>query len=181
MTDLREAQPDDRASIVHIHELAFGDPTITQLVNDMLGDASTEPMLSLLASAGGEDAGHVFFSHVRIESADQADSVGASILAPLAVVPDKQGQGIGGSLIRRGLELLANRGVRLVFVLGYPAYYGRFGFKPAGVQGFQATYPIPEANAEAWMMLDLDPDGGELAGGRVVCADSLNKEEYWVE
>ena len=62
-----------------------------------------------------------------------------SLLAPLAVLPDYQKQGVGG-IISHGLKLLTAAGIDLVFVLGHPGYYPRYGFKPAGVQGFEAPY-----------------------------------------
>ena len=75
-----------------------------------------------------------------------------AILAPLAVVPDAQGQGIGGALIEHGLSLLQRSGVGLVFVLGHPGYYPRHGFEPAGRLGFDAPFPI------------LDGERGRLDG-----------------
>ena len=42
-----------------------------------------------------------------------------------------------------GLKQLAESGVDLVFVLGHPGYYPKFGFRPAGALGFEAPYPIP--------------------------------------
>ena len=50
----------------------------------------------------------------------------------LAIVPDAQKQGIGGKLIEQGLEFLSKSRVDLVFVLGHPEFYPRYGFKPAG-------------------------------------------------
>ena len=86
------------------------------------------------------------------------------MLAPLAVVPECQKQGVGGTLVKHGLELLSKSGVDLVFVLGYPEYYTRHGFAPAGVRGFDAPYPIPEKNSDAWMVFELRPGViGELS------------------
>ena len=103
------------------------------------------------------------------------------ILAPLAVIPDDQSKGIGGRLITEGMRRLAASGVDQVFVLEHPGYYPRFGFHPAGLHGLAASYPIPAENADAWMVQDL---GSGLLGqvhGRVICADALDKPEYWVE
>ena len=66
------------------------------------------------------------------------------ILAPLAVVPEYQGVGVGGELIRHGIEQLKAMGSQTVFVLGHAAYYPRHGFEPcAGDKGYPAPYPIP--------------------------------------
>ena len=70
----------------------------------------------------------------------------------------------------------------MVFVLGHPGYYTRHGFTPnAGQLGFPATYPIPPKNADAWMVQSLAPDGLPKTKGRVLCADALDKAEYWAE
>jgi putative acetyltransferase len=71
--------------------------------------------------------------------------------------------------------------VDLVFVLGHPAYYPRFGFSPAGARGLDAPYPIPQKNAEAWMVRELRPGVIGDCSGRVICADALADPEYWRE
>jgi len=86
-------------------------------------------------------------------------SVKAVALAPLAVIPERQRQGIGGRLIREGLDWLRERDERIVLVLGHPRYYPRFGFSSdlAGSLGS----PFPK---EAFMALELKP--GALEGTR---------------
>lgn len=68
----------------------------------------------------------------------------AAGLAPLAVAPAVQRQGIGSQLARAGLEICRERGFALVVVLGDPAYYARFGFEPASAHGLGGDYPAPE-------------------------------------
>ena len=95
--------------------------------------------------------------------------------------PDSPGQGVGGHLIEEGLRRLSASGVDLVFVLGHPDYYPRHGFRPAGALGFKAPYPIPDKNADAWMVQELRPGLIGTVRGTVVCADALDKPEYWRE
>jgi putative acetyltransferase len=104
-----------------------------------------------------------------------------SFLAPLAVIPKFQRQGIGGSLIKKGLQLLSKSGVELVFVLGHPEYYPRHGFTPAGKLGFETPYPIPEKHANAWMVQALRPGIIGSVSGQVVCCDALSTPELWRE
>jgi len=52
-------------------------------------------------------------------------------LAPVAVRPEFQKQGIGGELIREGLKVCLQLGYDSVIVLGHPEYYPKFGFEPA--------------------------------------------------
>lgn len=174
---IREARPSDLHHVLAVERAAFGSDVEADLVRDLLADPSAAPMLSLLAWDEGRAVGHVLFTAVRMDHATAP--VSAMILAPLAVVPDAQGRGIGGTLIREGLTLLRQRGVDLVFVLGHPGYYTRHGFEPAIPRGLTAPYPIePEA---AWMVQALRPGLLGSVRGRVVCADVMNRPEYWRE
>lgn len=72
--------------------------------------------------------------------------VEVSVLSPLAVLPAQQSLGIGAQLVRRGLEMMTERSVPLVFLEGAPAYYARFGFVPAAEPSFRKpSLRIPDA------------------------------------
>lgn len=72
--------------------------------------------------------------------------VKAPVLSPIAVLPERHGQGIGSALIRRGLELLDERGEPLVFLEGDPGFYSKVGFKAGGDLGFRKpSLRIPDA------------------------------------
>ncbi len=175
---LREALNSDLDTVFFIEKQAFGSEEESNLVRDLLADESAKPVVSLLAFQGNQAVGHLLFTRARLEP-DTGHSI--SILAPLAVVPDYQKKGIGGKLIKKGLELLSNSGVDLVFVLGHPEYYPRHGFQPAGRLGFEATYPIPDDKSDAWMVQALSPGIIGAITGKVICADAMNKSEYWRE
>lgn len=175
--DIRESSDSDLNDVLFVEREAFGEDDEAELVRDLLEDPSAKPLFSLLAFQGDRPVGHILFTKVRLTNSSQK----AAILAPLAVVPDSQKQGIGGKLIEEGLELLSKSGVELVFVLGHPEYYPRHGFQPAGCLGFEASYPIPEEHADAWMVRALSPGVIGSVRGKVICADALNKPEYWLE
>lgn len=80
--------------------------------------------LSLVATEAGRVIGHVAFSPVRIDGR----ACGWFGLGPIAVAPDRQGQGLGGALIREGLARLHAEGAKGCVLLGDPGYYTRFGF-----------------------------------------------------
>jgi putative acetyltransferase len=148
-------------------------------VRALLNDHSAKPLLSLIALNNDRAVGHILFTTARISGTQ--DTASMVILAPLAIVPDAQKHGIGGKLIEKGLELLSKSGVDLVFVLGHPDYYPRYGFKPAGHLGFEAPYPIPDEHADAWMVQALRSDVIGTVNGKVICADALNNPEHWRE
>ncbi|MCP3869755.1 MAG: N-acetyltransferase [Gammaproteobacteria bacterium] len=177
---IREALNSERDIVLSVERAAFGSSEEANLVSDLLDDATAQPLLSLLAFREVRPVGHILFTRALLVPEPQSP-LNLSILAPLAVLPEDQKQGIGGQLIEQGLEMLLDTGVDLVFVLGYPDYYIRHGFKPAGVLGFDASYPIAPGNADAWMVRALRPGVVGHYRGRVMCAEALNKPEYWVE
>lgn len=177
--EIREACQADLQDVLRVEREAFGYDKEAELVNDLLNDPTAKPLLSLLAFEGGRAVGHILFTACKLEGCE--GSVSVSILAPLAIIPDFQKQGIGGKLIERGLELLKERGVDLVFVLGHPGYYPRYGFNPAGLEVFRAPYTIPEKHSDAWMVQELRAGIIGALSGQVVCADALMKPEHWRE
>lgn len=66
-------------------------------------------------------------------------------------------------------------------VIGHPDYYPRHGFKPAGVRGFEACHPIPDENADAWMVNEIKPSIIGTVKGKIICADISNQPEHWRE
>jgi putative acetyltransferase len=176
---IREAMETDLNNVLSIERLAFGYDKEANLVRELLYDPSAKPILSLLAFEKDQAVGHILFTTARLSGAK--DTVHIVILAPLAILPDVQKQGIGGKLIERGLELLTKSGVDLVFVLGHPEYYPRYGFEPAGLLGFEAPYPVPDEHSNAWMVQSLRSGVIGVVSGKVICADALNKPEHWRE
>ena len=179
---IRSADKSDLDAVLYVEKQAFGEEErgeIVELVTALLNDPSAKPMLSLLAIHEDKVVGHVLFT--KAEVSHSGEPVPAAILAPLAVVPEAQSQEIGTRLVREGLRLLSESGVELVFVLGHPTYYPRAGFRPAGVLGFEAPYPIPDEVAEAWMVQELRHGLIGRVSGKVVCAQALDRPEYWRE
>ena len=73
--------------------------------------------LSLVAEVDGVVAGHVAFSPVTVSDG----SAGWYGLGPISVDPSRQGEGIGGKLIREGLDRLKALGATGCVLLGDPA------------------------------------------------------------
>ncbi|MEM6473456.1 MAG: N-acetyltransferase [Planctomycetota bacterium] len=178
-TAFRLATPKDREQILSVHRDAFGEEgeIISSLVAEMLDDPTAEPIHSFVAEHGDAIVAHVLFTAVRIETHE----VSAQILAPLAVTSEHQKSGLGTRLVNESLTQLESQGVALVFLLGYPDYYSRFGFAPAGTQGFDAPYPILPKNADAWMVKELKPGTMASNEGTVRCCTALAQPQYWQE
>ena len=114
--------------------------------------ADEDGLFELVAEDDGAVQGHIFFSRMW---ADRTGLYGA--LAPLAVRPDRQGQGVGGKLVRSGIESAREFGCHGLLVLGDPAYYSRFGFSAQAVQDVSA----PFRGMPAFQGLALEEDAFE--------------------
>lgn len=123
------ASEGDTDDILNVETRAFGYSKEARLVADLLNDESACPTLSLLARHNGEAVGHILFTRATFKG--EPDSPMMHILAPLAVVPEYQGVGVGGELIRHGIEQLKAMGSQAVFVLGHAAYYPGSGLSHA--------------------------------------------------
>lgn len=131
---IRDEAPADRAGIRETVLAAFGRREEADLVDRLRADG--DAAISLVAVDGDRIVGHVMLSRMTAPFR-------ALGLAPVSVLPDRQGKGIGTRLIRAGLERAALGGWQGVFVLGEPAYYRRFGFDPALASGFASPYAGP--------------------------------------
>lgn len=177
---IRETLHTNFNDIMTVEKQAFGYDKEAELVAGLLKDKSAKPFLSLLAFYEGEAIGHILFTRVYLD--EMKEQPLAHLLAPLAVKPDFQKKGIGGMLIKAGLDILQKQGSELVFVLGHIEYYPKYDFIPdAKKLGFQAPYPIPEEFADAWMVQELSEGAIDKYQGRIRCADELQKPEHWQE
>ncbi|MFC3213029.1 GNAT family N-acetyltransferase [Novosphingobium panipatense] len=152
---IRQEQEQDRDAIKQVTADAFAlvehsnqtEPAIIAALRD--AGALT---ISLVAAEGDEIIGHVAFSPVTIDG-ENRKWFG---LGPVSVRPDLQGRGIGGALIRQGLEELRAQGAAGCVLLGNPGYYRRFGFEnDPGLR-------YPDAPPEYFMRLTFegsDPTG----------------------
>ena len=146
---IRPQQVRDYGPIATILTQAFEQSDEAKLVERLRGSNSYVSDLSLVAEINQQVVGHILFSYAKLEG-DYSQLV--LVLAPLAVAPPFQGQGIGGKLVRHGLQTARSLGNSLVTVLGHPNYYARFGFEPAEKYGIQSPFPVPpEAFRVKWL------------------------------
>lgn len=157
MLSLRHEAAADIPGVRAVVHAAFGRAGEADLVDALRSaDALT---VSAVAEMGGRVVAHVGFSLITIGGQHQALA-----LAPVAVAPDFQRQGIGSALIRWSLDECRRLGHGVVTVLGEPAYYPRFGFTPATPFGIECPFPVP---SEAFMVLELSPGAARGCRGVV--------------
>ncbi len=148
---IRPEAADDREAVGRLLRAAFPTSAEARLVERLCGGG--DAVLSLVAVEAGDVVGHVLFSRLRAPAS-------ALALAPLAVRADRRRRGIGALLVEAGLDRAKRDGWQGVVVLGDPAYYRRFGFRPESVADMDSPYAGP-----ALMGLALAPGG--LSGPRI--------------
>jgi putative acetyltransferase len=148
MLTIRTENPADIAAVYNIQSLAFGQPNEANLVDALRQHA--DPFISLVAELSGQIVGHIFFSPVLIE--DENSSFMAMGLAPLAVLPEFQNQGVGSALVLAGLDECRRLGHDVVVVLGHAKYYPRFGFVSGQTKDIRCEYNVP---ADVFMVTEL--------------------------
>jgi len=110
-------------------------------------------LLELMAMEDGVILGHAMFSGMRATPDDRR----IAALGPVAVRIDRQREGIGGALIRAGLERCRRTGTQAVAVLGDPIYYALFGFSAELAAPIACSFAGPHFQA-------LELQIGALAG-----------------
>jgi putative acetyltransferase len=155
MIIIRNERPGDEDAIRAIHTAAF-EGNEAALVDTLR--AHNKNIVAFVAIIEEQIVGHVLFTEINMEPETSYRGVG---LAPMAVLPDFQRQGIGSALIRAGLQLCARKGYDFTVVLGHLDYYPRFGFQRASAFGLGNTYNADEH----FMAVELRPDVlGHFAG-----------------
>lgn len=150
--NIQEETEQDVQGIRLVHRLAFQRDGEADVVDRLRENCPV--FISLVAKIGDKVIGHVLFTPARLIQ-NQGWSIEGLGLAPLAVLPEYQKQGVGTGLCVEGLTRAALSGYPFAVVLGDSAYYPRFGFKKASTFGIRCAYEdIPD---EAFMIKILKP------------------------
>jgi predicted N-acetyltransferase YhbS len=123
---IRKERKEDYEQISAVHIGVFRHTLEAELISNLRLENCFDADLSLVAEVENKIAGHILFTPVSIENT--FESFPAVILAPLAVDKNYQGCGIGAKLIQKGIDIIKDKGFKLVLVSGH-VYYDRFGFK----------------------------------------------------
>ena len=175
--NIRLAQETDLDSILKVIETAFSDEedkVIMNLVQELSRETTSPSIKSLVAEVDNQVIGYVSYSPIFLKS---DSSISAYILAPLAVFPEHQKQGIGSNLINAGIDMLTKDDVGVLLVYGDPTYYGRFGFKEEIGHSFLPPYTLQFPFGWIGMMLNNTPFPEQPI--QFKCVSALSKPELW--
>ena len=144
---IRETIASDMPDLEALYPAAFPDEELRPLVRALQGEPADT--LSLAAFTAAKLVGHIVRTRCHVDGSDAT----FALLGPLAVLPEHQRTGIGTALVETGVQRLRDEGVCSIYVLGDPAYYGRFGF--VHEVSVAPPYELPEAWASAWQSLAI--------------------------
>lgn len=128
---IRSEKPVDFQEIYKVNQLAFGRANESELISLLRGKTSFDPRLSLIALINKNCVGYSLLFPLTPEILS---------LGPVAVSPSYQRQGIGGKLIKKGIQVATELNYSLSIVIGHPEYYPRFGFKKASLFNISSNY-----------------------------------------
>lgn len=162
---IRTETAQDYNEVHRLLDQAFGNKDEeSELVERIRNSEEFIPELSIVAEQQGGIAGHILLSKAHTLNSGEQHEVIA--LAPLAVKPAFQKQGIGSKLMKEGLKRALDLGYGVVLLIGHPSYYPRFGFKPARYYGYELTqFDVPD---EVFMVCELLPGEAERCKGELV-------------
>ena len=161
---------DNFGELIHLYRAAFPDEDLVPLTTGLM-EIQTG-VLSIAASSGNQICGHIMWTLCGLEGSSEM----LALLGPLAVAPGFQRRGIGSGLVIDGFQRLKALGIMQMMVLGDPAYYGRFGFRPNNT--VLPPYPIPAIWEDAWQTIRFDEV--KPASGRLVLPEIWLKPSLWL-
>jgi predicted N-acetyltransferase YhbS len=154
MYQITTERPEDEAAIEQLLDKSFGANRHSKMSYRYRDGIDPVSDLRLVARDADAVVGTLRFWPVEIGLARTP----ALLLGPLAVTPTRQGEGIGGALMRQGLDMALWARHRIIVLVGDYGYYARFGFRAA----WRHSLIMPGERMERLLVHGLVPDA--LAG-----------------
>ncbi|MEG0277069.1 MAG: N-acetyltransferase [Coprobacillus sp.] len=108
------------------------------------------PELSLIAEVDNKIVGHIMLTETKVGDTTQL------LLAPLAILPEYQNQGIGSKLILEAHKIAQQLEYDFIILVGHDTYYPRFGYRPASVYGILSPFEIADEVFMAYPLHDAN-------------------------
>jgi len=166
--EVRHARPGDLLAILDVHRDAFPTSAEAELVSALA--AGGHVVVSLVAVEKGLVVGHALLTRIAIVDDDGFEHPSLA-LAPVAVVAERQSEGIGSELVSEALDEARRMDAGSVVVLGHAGYYPRFGFEPALPRDIRPPFDVP---SEDWMVVELLPGALDGVRGTVRYTEPFN-------
>ena len=128
-------------------------PSEPQLVINLRNNEAHVPKLCVVAVIRNKVVGHIFYTNLKLKHKPKAIKFLA--LAPVSVLPEYQGKGIGSILIKETISEARSLGYGAIILVGHAKYYSRFGFKKLSSSKLKLPFEVPDENA---MILELSTE-----------------------
>lgn len=170
---LRQENENDYKSVFQVIEKAFENEVYSDhkeqfLVERLRKSVAFIPELSIVAEVNSQIVGHILLSKLKIEN--DVKSIESLALAPVSVLPEFQGKGVGSKLILHSHEVAKELGYKSIVLLGHEDYYPRFGYEQANKYGIEMPFDVP---AENCMVAILAENGLLGIRGKVIYPDAF--------
>lgn len=165
---IRQEQIQDYEKVFEVIEAAFknveySDQSEPFLVNRLRQSDAFTPELSLVAIVDGEIAGHILLTKITIKNIDE--NYPSLALAPVSVLPELQGQGIGSQLIKAAHQKAKALGHQSIILLGHKDYYPKFGYRQTADFDIKLPFDVPKENC---MAIELVENALQNVSGTVI-------------
>lgn len=176
--NIRKEEREDFKAVFDLIQSAFEKEEFTDhqeqfLVERLRDSEAFVPELSLVAEIDGKIAGYVLLTKLKIV-ADDLKETESLALAPVAILPEYQGKGVGGQLILAAHEKAKELGFHSIILLGHQDYYPRFGYEMAKNFGIKLPFDVPDENC---MAIELSENALQHVSGTVRYPKEFGIEE----
>lgn len=165
--------PSEKDAVVALHLAAFGPDEGEEVATLARNLLALSDVLSVNHWQDGQIVGNAIFSTFTFVA---HSDVRCALLSPCGVLPDYQGRGIGGAVMKAAQAELSECGMDAAFVLGVPGFYPRFGYHPTALE---TPYPDLLTIPASWMALELTPGTLARIGGQTRAAEPLMNPAFW--
>jgi predicted N-acetyltransferase YhbS len=154
---IRKEEPKDYKTVFNLIEKAFeleqmSDHKEQFLVDRLRKSHAFIPELSMVAETENKIVGHILLTKLKIKN--EQNEYDSLALAPISVLPEYQGKGIGGMLIKEAHRKAKALGQKSIVLLGHEKYYPRFGYKQADIFGIELPFHVPKENCMAIELIE---------------------------
>jgi len=166
---IREEVKEDFGEIYDLVKVAFETAKVTNgkeqdYVNQLRKNENYIPELALVAEEDGKLVGHIMLTRMQIIDGDSKYET--LLLGPISVLLEFRNKGIGSQLIKESFRRAKQMQYGSVVLVGDPAYYHRFGFRPSVDFNIKYAHPIPDENV---MACELIPNALQGVRGTFCC------------
>lgn len=170
---LRQETEQDHKSVFQVIQKAFENEEYSdhkeQFLVERLRKSNTFiPELSIVAEVDNKNVGHILLTKLEIEN--DINTYESLALAPVSVLPEFQGKGVGSKLILHSHEVAKELGYKSIILLGHEKYYPRFGYELTNKYGIEMPFDVP---AENCMVAVLAKNGLSGVRGKVIYPDAF--------